>query len=309
MSSRLMITIVVIAVLTTVAACRESVRGELSRLQKQTGLTLAWYYTGVNTVNFAQRATSTDRHKPLPDKFYNALLSPDSTELAFPAPGPDPQAHLTLVRRDGAIIADYPELRDALALCWSHDKSKLVVQAKASDTGRPQQHLFVLDLRSHAAAQFGEGGAYATAQCWSPDDKKLVYAAEDNISIYDLSATNSRSLAQGREPTWSPDGHWIAFSRKDGYYSTSAGGGELRRVFKTKQGRSGFFWSPDSRFAAYLGTGGTFRETLRYLDVGLVQLRVVRLSDGAEDWIWQTPDVPPAWPLQFVWVNLPKASN
>jgi len=28
----------------------------------------------------------------------------------------------------------------------------------------------------------------------------------------------------------------------------------------------------------------------QYLDVGMIQLRVVRLSDGSEDWLWQTPD-------------------
>ena len=92
----------------------------------------------------------------------------------------------------------------------------------------------------------------------------------------------------------------------DGYYTVTPAGGPAKRLFKTKQGRSELFWSPDSKFVAYFGEGGTFRETLKYLDVGLIQLRVRRLSDNSEDWLWQTPDVPPAHSLQCVWLNVTK---
>lgn len=285
------------------ATARAGVRAELSRLQRQTGMTLTWYYSGVNTVKFADRAISADQRKLLQDKYYNALLSPDSMELAFPARGPDSQPHLTIVRRDGTTIAQYPELHDATAICWSHDKSKLVISAKIEDTRPQQSHLFVLDLASHAVTQFGEDQSSAGSQCWSPDDKKIAYQTGEDIRVYDLSSANSARIAQGWEPAWSPDGQKVALWRKDGYYSISPAGNQLKLLFKTKQGRSGLFWSPDSRFVAYLGGGGTFRETLRYLDVGLVQLRVRRLSDGSEDWVWQTPDVPPAHSLQFVWVH------
>lgn len=274
--------------------------------QQQTGLTLAWYYLGVNTVGFSDRAISADQRKPLPEKFYNALLSPDSMELAFSTPSPDPEQNLTILRRDGTTIAQYPELRDATALCWSHDKSKLVVQAQTADTRPPQYHLFVLAMPSRAATQFGEQGSGASPQCWSPDDKQITYATKEDVRVYDILSASSTNIAQGLEPAWSPDGTRIALWRKDGYYSISPAGAQLKQLFKTKQGRSGLFWSPDSRFVAYLGEGGTFRETLKYLDVGLVQLRVRRISDGAEDWVWQTPDVPPAHSLQFVWVNLPQ---
>jgi WD40 repeat protein len=224
--------------------------------------------------------------------------------FAFPAPGPDNgrKQPLTIVRRDGILANHFPQLADPRALCWSHDATQLVVRSKTADSRPPEYHLFVLSLGSNRVQQFGEPESYATSQCWSPDDQQIVYSTKNKIRIFNLKATDSRNVAQGDFPTWSPDGQEIAFHSSDGYYAISPAGRESRRLFKTKQGRSDLSWSPDSKIVAYLGTGGTFRETFRFLDVGLIQLRVVRLSDGSEDWVWQTPDVPPAWSLDCVWL-------
>jgi len=224
--------------------------------------------------------------------------------FAFPAPGPDTgrKEPLTIVRRDGTTVNQYPALADLTVSCWSHDGLKIVVRSKIADSRPPAYRLLVLTLGSNSIQQFGEPESYATSQCWSPDNQQIVYSAKNKIRIFNLKAANSRDVVQGDFPTWSPDGQEIAFHGSDGYYAISPTGGEPRRLFKTKQGRSELFWSPDSKIVAYLGTGGTFRETLRFLDVGLIQLRVVRLSDGSEDWLWQTPDVPPAWSLNCVWL-------
>jgi WD40-like Beta Propeller Repeat len=287
---------------------RENVRSELSRLQKQTGLTLAWYYTRVQTLRFADRSTSEDGRTPVAGNLENALLSPDGSEVAFPTPGPEHphRPHLTIATREGTVINEYPALVNALALCWSHDKTKLVVRAETAPTRPPQDSLFILDLSSRAIRRFGDEHSYATAQCWSPDDKQIVFSSNDETRIYSLSGTGWRDVVQGHDATWSPDGLWIGFHRQDGYYAIPPAGGEPKPLFKTKQGRSELFWSPDSRSVAYLGEGGTFLETLKYIDVGLIQIRVRRLSDGAEDWVWQTPDVPPAWFLKPVWVDVAK---
>lgn len=305
------ICVLLLLIVSATGIAKEGVRAELARVQKQTGLTLAWYYVGVQTVKFADRFAAAGKELLPSGKPENGLLSPDGSQIAFPAPGPeyrDP-THLIIVGRDGAVAAEYPEFVDPRALCWSHDKSTLIVHARTAATRPPEYHLFILDLASHAAQQFGDAHSYATAQCWSPDDKQIVYTSNDELRVYNVAGAGSRALIKGNEPAWSPDGQWIAFHAKDGYYAVSPAGGEPKRLFKTKQGRSELFWSPDSRIVAYLGEGGTFRETLRYLDVGLVQLRIRRLSDGSEDWVWQTPDVPPASSLKFVWNSAANKPN
>jgi Tol biopolymer transport system component len=285
-------------------AAAEDVRAQLARAQQQTGLTIEWYYSGINTAHFKDRSVTTDKVTLQAHDFENALISPDGSMFAFPAPGPDNgrKQPLTIVRRDGTTVNQYPALVDPTVSCWSHDGSKLVVRSRLADSRPPVYQLFALNLGSNSIQQFGEPGSYATSQCWSPDNQQIVYGTNDRIRIYNFATASSRTVAQGDFPNWSPDGEEIAFHKSDGYYALSPTGAAARRLFKTKQGRSELFWSPDSKIVAYLGAGGTFRETLRYLDVGLIQVRVVRLSDGSEDWLWQTPDVPPAWSLNCVWL-------
>lgn len=285
-------------------ASAENVRVQLARVQQQTGLTIEWYSSGINTVHFKDRSVTTGKAAFPAHDFENALISPDGSMFAFPAPGPDNgrKQPLTIVRRDGTIVNQYPALADPTVSCWSHDGSKLVVRSRIADSRPPVYQLSVLNLGSNSIQRFGEPESYVTSQCWSPDNQQIVYSTRQTIRIYELTTTNSRNVAQGDFPSWSPNGKKLGFQRSDGYYAVSPTGGESMRLFKTKQGRSELFWSPDSKIVAYLGTGRTFRETLRFLDVGLIQLRVVRLSDGSEDWLWQTPDVPPAWSLNCVWL-------
>jgi hypothetical protein len=142
----------------------EGVRSELSRLQKDSGLSLTWYLSGVTTARFADRSVTKDKESPPAGKFENALLSPDGEEIAFPASGIQygGQRSLTIANRGTPVVREYPESSDASAACWSHDKSKLVVYSTTADTRPPQYRLFILDLTSRALRQFGDIKAYAT---------------------------------------------------------------------------------------------------------------------------------------------------
>jgi Tol biopolymer transport system component len=108
------------------------------------------------------------------------------------------------------------------------------------------------------------------APSWSPDGKRLVFAAPSkgrcNDELYVVNADGSglrrltRNAAADEEAAWSPDGRKIAFiSRRDRgaaeIYVMNADGTGQRRLTRTRWGEGGLAWSPDGTKIAFTGTG------------------------------------------------------
>jgi hypothetical protein len=120
-----------------------------------------------------------------------------------------------------------------------------------------------------------------TSQCWSPDGKHLVYEAGENVRVYDVEDKRSRVLVPGKYPTWSPDGNWIAFLDHGRYSTIRPSGTERHVLFKKWHSQSALWWSPDSRFVAYLSQAGMLEGGFS-LDVETYWLRARRLKDNSE---------------------------
>jgi Tol biopolymer transport system component len=227
---------------------QESVHDELVRLQAQTGLTFAWIHDGVHAVWFNKRK----------------VVTLNDFEAAF--------------RPDGFSFQRHWEVM-AIDVCWSHDQSKL---AATMAKNLPNTGIGILDLRSSQTAwvaQQLEQEAHVTSQCWSPDDKQIVYEIDGNVQLYDTVKSASTVLAKGASPTWSPDGNWIAFLDSDTYYAVRADGTNRKKLFHKKGAESGLYWSPDSRIVAYVSLAGI-------MEGGIIEsnrLRFRRLEDGSED--------------------------
>jgi hypothetical protein len=238
-----------------------SVRSELIRRQAETGLTFAWIHEGVKAVSFKERAV-------------------------MPV-----QGSLDAFRPDGFSFQEYSQFM-AIDMCWSHDQTKL---AATMLDNPPSTNLEVLDLktkRTRVVAPRVEQIWHVTSQCWSPDDKQLVYETEDTLRVYDLESGKTSVLAAGTDPreslnpTWSPDGKQIAFLDHGTYYSVQPSGGTRKKLFTKKGACSGLFWSPDSRIAVYASESSIFVEGLTISYEGPVYcLRARRLEDGSDDWI------------------------
>jgi hypothetical protein len=270
----------------------ESVRTELAQLQEQTGLSLVWVASGaVQVVLFSHRSMVEANRVPvkakwLPDGAGPGAMSPDGTEVAFAVrreqPGP---AHLGISRTDGTDFREYPNLQYQNLwdnVCWSYDKSMLAMTVRNMESVLNRYPgLQIVNVSSGDTQEMVSQGS-VTSQCWSPGGRQLVYEVGESVQVYDVEANRSRVIAQGMRPTWSPDGNWIAFLDHDTYYEISPSGTERHALFRKWHSQSGLWWSPDSRFVAYVSQAGLLEGGLSALDVETYWLRVRRLKDNSE---------------------------
>lgn len=255
----------------TITSGHESLRAELVRMQNQMGQTLASFDKSIEIVLFDKRELV-----PSPNPFYRmfaGVVTRDGTEVAAGRLNRDASNSLVTFRPAGGAVREYP-VASSETICWSNDKSKIAVSVAegARDPG-----LQIVDVETSAASPKIDQLAVLSSQCWSPDDKKIVYASGDSIKIYDVGEHKSGATiaVKGQYPTWSPDGNWIAFLDHDTYYAVHPDGSEKRKLFHHSNAYSPLWWSADSRIVAYIA--------LRFALDDFYQLRVRRLEDNSEE--------------------------
>jgi tricorn protease len=104
---------------------------------------------------------------------------------------------------------------------------------------------------------------------WSPNSKEIAFTSSDNrLRRYVLETKQTAELASSKfgtinQPSWSPDGKWIAYSRPD-YMRTSdvylipSAGGEERRVTFDSFNEANPQFSPDGRKLYFVRAEGGF---------------------------------------------------
>jgi hypothetical protein len=211
------------------AGTDESVLTELIRLEKETGLAIAFYENELGVISFKKRA-SYDLGKLVPMGSSGGAVAPDGDKVAVDSSNwgagyRDHTTFLDVVGTDGSALSEYREVRGDVA-CWSHDKAKLAIVYVEP----PDVKLGILDLATEKMqtleSQTADRDSRFTSQCWSPDDKELVFEGDGKVKVYETETGHSRILAAGTEPTWSPDGTWIAYRDKQqsSYYAIHPSG-------------------------------------------------------------------------------------
>ncbi|HET7922827.1 MAG TPA: DPP IV N-terminal domain-containing protein [Gammaproteobacteria bacterium] len=107
---------------------------------------------------------------------------------------------------------------------------------------------------------------------WAPDSAGLIFQSQDQVFLYTLADGKSRPLTHApgdkRDPQLSPDGKWLAWVSDNDLHCAAVSGGKPRRVLAHRDGianggldwvyteelelRSGYAWSPDSRYLAFM---------------------------------------------------------
>jgi len=274
---------------------KEPIRAELTRLGRDGLLSLASVgKSHLDVIAFDQRSPVEGRQFLKEGTTLDGAISLDGSEIAFSLWRKDGNRRLNylgVIRQDGTDFRSFPEIRAPYGMCWSDDKSKLVLSARDLDQQHepPDYSLEILDLRSKTTLKV-DTRAYVTSQCWSPDGKRIVYQADDSVRTYDVEKQNWLILGKGKDATWSPDGNWIAFLDDDTYYAVRPSGQDRKVLFKTKGALTGLLWAPDCNIVAYVSSASFFEGAWKALDVGIARLRVRRLDDNSEDWISELSD-------------------
>jgi hypothetical protein len=260
----------------------ESVRAELDRIQKQTGLSLAKFGFGLHVVLFDKRTLV---QIPISTglSLVRATISRDGTEIIVSRVRSSASDSLELLRTDRSDTRALPltyagsVMSPVQSLCWSYDKSRLAV---AIHRDSPEVKLEILNLGSGVDQTVDPSVKDLTSQCWSSDDKKVVYEAGDGVRIYEVGSDKPSTLLApgGKEPTWSPDGNWIAFREGDTFYEIRPDGRDKKKLLRSRDVYSPLSWSPDSRFVAYVALA-------RFAIDDVYELRVRRLEDNSDDWV------------------------
>jgi WD40-like Beta Propeller Repeat len=257
----------------------ESVEAELIRLQQQTGLSLASFGFGLKLVLFEKR-TLIQVPTSIGSTIVRGTISRDGTEFIVSRFGPSASNTLELLRTDGSDLRELPfphagnVASHAQSLCWSSDKSRLAASVHRSS---PELALEILNLGSGVDQTVDPNVKGLTSQCWSSDNTKIVYEAVDGVRTYEVENDKSSTLLApgGKDPTWSPDGNWIAFRDGDTFYEIHPDGLYKRKLLHRRNVYSPLWWSPDSRFVAYVATAP-------FAVDDVYELRVRRLVDESE---------------------------
>jgi len=161
--------------------------------------------------------------------------------------------------------------------CYGPDGALAYAESVRARNGRITSRIWIR-LPGERARPVTEGPA-DLQPTWSPDGRRLVYAARDRsrgemLRWVDPASGEGGVLTRGRSPVFAPDGEWIVYSAR-----TAAGwklwrmrpDGSARRSF----GASAFHEndpavSPDGRFVVFAGTkqerSATSRLFVRPLD-------------------------------------------
>ena len=178
----------------------ESVRDELVRRQQDTGLAFVW----LDRDGFAKAIDFATGSFTSPKNISGSEFAPIDFDLGM----------------FGPWRIDY---------CWSHDRQNIFGVQSTTDS----RALVVVNRRSKEVRTVASKLSYphVPPQCWSRDDRQLVYEVAGQIDIFDTASGTSHLLIGGTQPSWSPDGAWISFLDHGSYYAIRPDGKDRKQLF------------------------------------------------------------------------------
>jgi Tol biopolymer transport system component len=188
--------------------------------------------------------------------------SPDRSKVVYR----DTKAGLRIINADGtpASPPDFTHHAQDLHPAWSPDGSTIVFATNRSP-------LTSLDIYSRPAddnqvqiTSLANSKADDWDPQWSPDGTTIVFASrrqgDAHLFLMNADGSSERLVDLGPgiydDPTISPDGQWLAFTRRDNakankaLYIARIDGSDMRRMTNVDVNEHDVSWSPDGRYLA-----------------------------------------------------------
>jgi WD40 repeat protein len=281
----LIVVVVVPGCLRRMSGAEDNLRLQLRALNEREGL-----WIGVWRSGFTQLfpfAPDPRVEIKLPRTYFSGNFTTDGEHIV--ATGGD---ELFVLSLSGAILKKRRGMLDVLYADLSKDLTTVAfgrpdwgASGHGGDQRRKMQFYYgSVDSDENKFIAEGEqlGDHYSDLISWSPDGREVVLSLAGEVRIYDLSSGSFRPLGKGLDPTWSPDGNWIAFRTADGKAMIARPhAGEPSTMMRARQVLFGLQWSPDSKYLLF----SEYESRSPMSDTRLV---VYRLSDGATESIFST---------------------
>ncbi len=213
-------------------------------------------YEGGGYSIYSVRADGSHLERLIDGPGYWTSWSPDGARFAYhaePAVGA-PGGDIFVADADGSnpiALTNLPSKE--LTPAWSPDGATI---AFISDRDDGRYQLFLMNPDGSNQTRIGRTGGTEYNPTWSPDSEWLAFFSSVNdtdwVYVTRRDAAESRRVARGVFPSWSPDGASILYDRADSIFATTPdGAAEVLLIVDGFAGR----WSPDGRRIAFIRGG------------------------------------------------------
>jgi Tol biopolymer transport system component len=166
--------------------------------------------------------------------------------------------HLLTVGADGSGLSEIA--RNARAPAWSPDGRRIAYESGTGPNDLGGASGVTISAPDGSAAvtvtafnQFDDVGPV-----WSPRGGELAFQGQTTdgarlwIYVVRADGTHKRRLTRGGDPSWSPDGHRLAFIRDGRLFTIGSSGKGRRRLSRKGEFVVGQDWAPKGNLIAYV---------------------------------------------------------